>query len=429
MLKADSLFYAMVISILFALLSSSIILYSYVTRFQFDYYLQIQRIQLNAGSGINFLLSDQDILKLNDKKRIPLFDENDSTNLQSDIVSLERKSWGAFEIGISKAIWKKDTSTQIALIGYGMNPENDFAVYLSDRDKSLWLCGKTIIKGLCYLPKAGAERAYIDGKGFLGDKLIDGEIRQSKKILPHLNMALIESLISLFSISEIHLNSHDSIICFDELKKNRNMNNSFEKRTIILLSKNRISLKDDSFEGNIIIVSEKEIEISSGTQLKDIIIIAPKIEIKEGFIGNIQAYANDTLIIEKNCQLKYPSSVGIIRSEKNRNDILLKVEEGTILDGVLLAYQEDNGMKENLKIQLERNTKVMGEVYSSGSVDLQGEVYGRVMCNKFILHTSSSVYENYLLNAVIDNSKMPVNLVTSIIVEQSGNKKVAQWLY
>lgn len=423
MLKASSLFYAIAISILFALISSSLILFSHFNRIEFGYNLQMQRIQLNAVSGINFLLSKQDVIKLNEKKVIDLFAENE------DEVFLERKSWGAFEIAISRAVWKKDSITQIAQVGYGIPKGKQFSIYLADNDKPLSLCGFTKIKGLCYLPKAGVERAYIEGQSFSGEKLIDGEIKKSEKKLPPINEELVKSLALLCSIADARNTTSDSIIYMEDINKNENVKNSFEKRSIYIYSKNKINLRGNAYEGNIIIVSDKEIKIASDAQLHDIIVMAPKIEIEEKFTGNIQAYARDTLVVKKRCQLNYPSVIGVIRKEHSFNNILLKVEEGASLDGLMFGYQENIGVEKQLLIQIEKDAKITGQIYSNGSVDLKGSIYGSVVCDKFMLGTPSSVYENHLLNATIDNTKLSANFVSSSLLEQSENKKLVKWLY
>lgn len=423
MLKAGSLFYAVAIAILFALISSSLILYSYFNSLQFQYNLQMQRMQLNATSGINLLLSKQEIIKANEKKTFDLFDGNE------DPILMERKSWGAFEIGICKAFWKMDTLKQIFQMGYAIHPANRFAIYLADQIKPLSLCGKTIIKGDCYLPRAGVERAYIEGESFVGDKFIDGTVKESKKTLPAINKELIKSIGSLFSIYEGGDNSNFSLMRLADQGENP-IHNSFQNKTLCLYDKNDIYLGKKSIEGNILIVSGKKIKVSADNKLLDVILAAPKIEIEEGFKGNIQAFATDTLIIGQKCQLTYPSVICVIRNNKYSPDsLLLKVGEGAEINGVLFGYQEDKSVEKLLLVQTGKHSIVTGQIYSDGSVDIKGSVYGSVICNKFIVISPSSGYENHLLNATIDNTKLSDNFISSSLIEQSENKKVAKWLY
>src|SRR5687768_14507066 len=107
MLKASSLFYTIVLSIIIAIVSSCLILFSYLNKLQFETYLELKKIQLNADSGINLLLSNQQVIPLDQRTSLDLYGK------QSDFVSLQRKSWGAFEIITSSTNFKNHTEERV----------------------------------------------------------------------------------------------------------------------------------------------------------------------------------------------------------------------------------------------------------------------------------------------------------------------------
>ena len=178
MLKGGSLIYAIVISVIIAMLSSSLILLSYFTSVHVDYYSDLSRIQLNAASGVSLLLSNQQTINSGDDKIIDLFGKG------IDSVHLKKNNWGAFDVGVSEAFSKHNRYRKILLMGGIFSKDTALALYLEDEDKPLSLCGETVIKGTCFLPKAGVKRAYIEGQNFVGEKLIDGGVKESKKIIP-----------------------------------------------------------------------------------------------------------------------------------------------------------------------------------------------------------------------------------------------------
>ena len=61
-------------------------------------------------------------------------------------------------------------------------------------------------------------------------------------------------------------------------------------------------------------------------------------------------------------------------------------------------------------------------------IELKGDVWGSVYCDKFILSTSSSVYENHLLDATIDFSRLSKHYVGINVLDDAANKKVIKWL-
>ena len=87
-------------------------------------------------------------------------------------------------------------------------------MYLADQNKPLSLTGRTQITGNCYLPKAGVKRAYIEGKSFVGNKLINGTKYNSNKTLPPINKELInENLKNFFPKESIN----DSLMDYERM--------------------------------------------------------------------------------------------------------------------------------------------------------------------------------------------------------------------
>jgi hypothetical protein len=56
---------------------------------------------------------------------------------------------------------------------------------------------------------------------------------------------------------------------------------------------------------------------------------------------------------------------------------------------------------------MDEGVKVTGLVYTPGYMDFKGDVTGSLYCGGFILRTPSAVYENHLLNAVVNAVELP----------------------
>lgn len=421
MIKAGSLFYAIVISLIIAIVSSSLILFAYLTRIQFENFEIHQQLNLNADSGLNLLLSKQSLIELNQQKTIDLFKKG------NDNVELSRKSWGAYEILISKAVFKNKEVTRIAQVGFYPDSTHLYSLYLTDEDKPLALCGNTLIKGTAYLPKAGVKRAYIEGQSFTGNTLIDGQIKQSEKTLPKFNKDLVDNIQTAFLKKTITAN--DSIISIVSELAMDTINNSFQNNTLVFISSLPLRISSGIYSGNIAIISDKQITISSNAVLKDVMVFAPKIIIEKEFSGTLQAFASDSIIINKNVTLRYPSILGLVidgNKTKNTSSIILN-ENDTISGNVFIHKNEDDVLKQ-AGLMIPEKSFVFGQIYSNGYVDVKGTIKGSLMCNKIMLSTSSSVYENHLLNAIIDVSGLSKYYVGINLVEESQVKKVVKWL-
>lgn len=420
MIKASSLFYAIVISIIIAIVSSSLILFAYLSRIEFENFEITQRLSVNATSGLNLLMSKQSLIELNQDKIIDLYGNKE------DSVALSRKSWGAFEIIVSTGLFKNKGLRQIAQVGYYTDSAKSYSLYLTDQDKPLALCGNTKIKGTAFLPKAGVKRAYIEGQNFTGAVMIDGQVKTSEKTLPEFNKMLIDNIQSILSKKTI--TGNDSVIVIETDLSGDSINNSFKNRTIVISSNNALKISDGLYSGNIAIVSNKQITVSANAMIRDIIIAAPKIIIEKEFKGNLQAFASDSIIVNKDVSLYYPSVLGIVKGNSALNVSAVVLNENDTLLGTVFAFKNEESILKQAAVVLKEKSVVTGQVYSNGYADVKGTIFGSLMSDKIILSTPSSVYENHLLNAVIDQSALSRYYVGINLVEESAVKKIVKWL-
>jgi hypothetical protein len=420
MIKAGSLFYAIVISIIIAITSSAIILSEYITKIEAENLYLTNRLQLNAESGYNLLLSKQAIISDNQSKIIDLY------NNGTDSVLLCLKKWGAYEIAISKAIHGSKHTLCIGQTGFYTDSADAYSLYLADEDKPLALCGKTSIKGTAFLPKAGVKRAYIEGESFIGTDLIEGTVKESKKTLPDFNKSVLESLKSAFSKKMFADN--DSIVLLENGISDDTLINSFNNNTIVFNSTKSLNLISGIYQGNVAFFSDTQIDIFPGIQLNDIIIIAPQIHIHSGFRGNIQSFATDSIVVEEKVTLFYPSALGIIKAENSKAPSHIIISKLDTIAGSVFIYKGITTTKP-AAIHIAEQACIIGEIYSNAQIDIKGELKGSLMCKNIVLKTASSVYENHLLNATINVLKRPKQYVGINLTEEAKTKKTVKWLY
>jgi len=420
MIKAGSLFYALIISLLISIISSSLILFAYLTTIQFDNFEISHRLKLNVDSGLNLLLSNQTLISANEEKTLDLYGQG------TDSVFLKRKYWGGYEIIISKALFKNIQEIRIAQIGIGVDTSTSYCIYLSDNDKPLAVCGKTVIKGNVFLPKSGIKSTFIEGQNYSGSKLVDGIIKQSKKELPKIHPGRIEYL-------DNYLNGKfksdvDSVINIGLNLSGDSINNSFINKTIVFETGSSVNISNGSYSGNIIIYSSKQIVVSNSAIINNCILIAPKIIIEKQFKGTLQAFASDSIILKEEVCLNFPSCIGIIQLYKHNIVSGIKLSENDTLHGNIFAIKKIKDSDSQIGVMISKKSNVTGVVYSEGFVDLKGSIYGTLICNKIMLNTPSSIYDNHLLNAELDGSKLSEHFVGIDLLEESKNRKIAKWL-
>ena len=417
MIKAGALFYAIAISLVISIICSSYIIFAHFNRLNSLFLDQNQKLIVNANSGLNLLLSNSSNFVAGKRHSIDLFSE------QKDSVILERKQWGVYELAISMAFSKKNACCIAAIIGKSMNKDEGFALYLADNQRPLSLCGNTILNGTCFVPKSGIKRSYMEGQNFVGK--INGKQSESSSNLPVVKKSVTEFNMIYFNDLKAET---DSLVSYENDLKTNSLIHSFKDLTLLLKSKSEILLDKKVLKGNIRIVSQESVFISASSVLEDVIIYAPKIIVENGFKGSMQLIASDGIEIGKDCHLNYPSSLSIINNNKTSSKANIVMKENSTLKGVVFAYQIDQAVNNsNITVNFEKNTQITGDVYVVGNVSLKGIIHGSMTCQKFILQTPSTLYENHLLNAVIDYSKLPNHFTSAAIINGESNNSIVKW--
>lgn len=410
-LSAKALFYALVISGIISLLCGILVSIAYFFKQQQIDQFKKERLHHNINSAIAVLLGSNE--ELFSKKNLELF-ENDT-----DVMVISKYNWGLFSIGTvnstAKSMVSTDSISKTIMIGIKGGPYMDAALYLTDRSKPLVLTGKTKIVGKSYLPRAGVKRGMVAGQGFMGDKLIKGLQLKSTTRFPSPNKNKMEQLLQT-------LNSVQG-----EFPVEKKISQSFTKNTLEI-SGQELYLEGFDLKGNIVVKAKKTIYISSNCKVEDVIFYAPKIIIEDGFKGTLQAFATSHLEIGSGCKLSYPSVLGLVITKASSNKPHVNIAANTLIEGATIVYQQ---LRQRYlpKMTIEEKTIIKGQVVADAEVDLKGAIYGSTLVSKFSLKTTSSTYDNYLLDATIDQSKLPGFFTGPMIFENYKSKDIAKWLY
>lgn len=417
-LNGGSLFYALAVSILIGMLTGSVILAEYYHRCLLHNNLIREEVIRNAESGIIYFCTSED-MDVSETVDVDLF------NRGKDSVLLQRKSWGVYDVCISTAHTGSIIAERIAMIGTYSAKENDFSLWLADMDRPVFVTGTTQINGKCYLPKAGIERAYIEGKSYSGRNLVYGTIELSERFIPHYVGERMNELEQLFTISSLE---SDTLVEWSSVAHGDEIVRSFSEKRLVISSDSPIHLSGQHLSGQIVLCSATSIIVDKTCTLQNIIITAPRIVIENSVEGYFQAFARDSLIVRSDVQLGYPTALGIVPVSGAIEQAALFVDRNTYIGGEIFLATDATDYKHQGSVIIQPESTIEGSVYCAGSVDLKGEVLGSVSCQKFILKTNSATYENHLMDAVIDCSQRSEFWLGSLLFNKSETTHVIQWL-
>ena len=421
MLRGGALFYALALAVVLAFMSGGLLLAAHLERLQLARDRSSDAVIANANSGLQLLLGKQQLVAYDTPAELDLFGQ------RHDSVSLTLRRWGLFDVLLSRAHNRKLEHRIAALAGAASLPNDNTALRMADLERPLGVCGKTILRGDCYLPTGGIRHTYVEGQNFTGERDVYGSIKTAPRMLPEPDKALLRRLDSLLAGK---FAATDSLIALPDAAEVDSLANSFFNAPAVARYNNAIVLRNQTLCGNICIYSSRSIRVEASANLQDVLLIAPYIELADKVEGRFQALARDSLRTGKEVKLNYPSVLGIVTSKQSPPQTWLQTGEKCSIDGLLFGMQTVPDFTRTLLLSTGEETKVRGRIWCNELVDLRGTVYGDVSCKLFRLQTRSAVYENQLLNAEIDRSKRPGYFVLPALHStETEEKRIARWLY
>ncbi|MGC1633075.1 MAG: hypothetical protein WA749_13270, partial [Gelidibacter sp.] len=350
-LKAGALQLTLFIVVVIALLLASFLIFVHTyAQFNVQSNFVIETTQ-NMNKGIQYALFND--VSLNDSTYIDLEDENYKS------LKITRSYWGIFEKITSEAKIKNYRLERSALIGATQPKLERMALYLEDSNKPLVVVGNTKIQGMAYLPERGVRTGNISGHSYYGEQLIYGSTKKS---------GALPKLVSEF---ETHLKniSTEERINYIDITKSQKFENSFSQPVQVVFSPYEIRLEAISLTGHIIVQSKTSIVVAASANLKDVILIAPKVVIKDRVEGTFQVIATEAITIGNKCHLHYPSALVVYNenpqvsddqftSESTNNAIT--IHSDSKLDGVVLWHTVSKPKNYQPQILIDENVLIRG---------------------------------------------------------------------
>ena len=399
MIKAHSLLYAVYVCLLVALLCGGLLILSNLYNQLNLYYVTHESLYISNQSTVNYALGNSLVA---DETNII----EEETGIQSQFLI---KNHGLLPLLLTQSFLKNDTIASAHFVGQKVANANT-ALYMANFTQTLNLSGEVTIKGNVFMPTERYKEAYINNKP--NRISIQGEKNISEIHLPILSD----------KCEAIFKNSNSYKATFNDIeKKNDSIYvNSFFNETVEF-QMSTTTLENKIIKGNFIISSNDSIYIRKNNILEDVIIIAPKVAIEEGFVGSIQVFAKESITLEKEVTLNYPSVIALYNNKENKEAFLL-IDEEVKIAGLVMLFGNDVVHLDKNTLEIKEKGKIIGNVYCTGVLTLKSDVYGTIYTSKLNHKTTSSSYSNTLADIIIDVTKKPKVFIDMPIFNTKNNR-------
>ena len=389
MIRASAISYAIVFALFIGLLASSV----------FFIFSTQKRIEITHTGQEHLLLDSYQGIQLGLQK-VKVNDSLQFVHLSGDTSIIRKTLWGSYFLVTSRTFKNQRNITRSALIGSEFE-ESIPALVLRNGSDGLRIGGETFIEGDAYLPNKRVERAYIGGKNYTNPELVYGKTEDVKELKLPLAKAFENITTTDFTGNML-----------PKPFEPKDTTASFIEDGIYYQSLNAIQL-NQKLRGKIIVQSFDSLVIHPQAQLENIILIAPKIYIKQGFSGTIQAYASEKIFLEDSVTLHYPST--LILNEKTASsgfqpNTIYIGNNSSVLGGVLMTTQQYDFRKQP-KLTLEKGSVVAGIIFNCGITEVKGTVIGSLNTGETLTLTGGGAYTNHLLDAIISTKRLPKDFI------------------
>jgi len=305
----------------------------------------------------------------------------------SEKIRFELKPWGAFNFLKVSLIISDSTRFRCYMTGRRRIDNRKYALYMTNLNHQLGIVGNANINGDCFVPQGKLKNGFENGFKFTSNGI---SVKNSESNLTNLFFKEIKIRSEVDSVGVEPVNY--------DLIEAESKHNSFDTNTMLISFSNSEVLRNITLSGNFKIFCKETLTIESNCELNDVLIEARKVIVKKGFDGSIQIFATDSVLIEEDVTLSYPSCI-VLSNTLLPIPRAIEISKGVNFHGDIITGGKDGSMNQ---ILVSEGAKIFGQIISAGQVELKGEVNGSIMTQSFILKSPATNYPNILINPKIN---------------------------
>lgn len=412
--RSASLVVAIILAVVVVLTCAAVITTHALSSKLADRWFEDLTLENNARSGIALASKYPKYFSDGQNSEIDLFGDG------RDSVRLHTYRWGAYIVASSIAFRNSERVVVTCFLG-SEYPSKGMCFWMMDRGRPLAVSGRTSLTGEVSLPRSGAKRVSIEGAPMpsenfiMGDKRTSGTTWSSTGIA---DMAYYRSLLTGVAFSENAKEDYSG-------SEKGLLIRSFTEETMVVVVEKGERVEGKRYDGPVILWGAEEVTIGKDVILNGAMVIAPRIKVETTSSIQAQFIASKEIVIGSNVELAYPSALILTGDGEDSTKVVLSM--GSRLEGDVLVHTPSNGARSISLVLVDRESIVVGQVNTPGVVEIRGEVHGGVRCGGTIVHGRSAIYDDHLLDAVIDGTLRPVGQIGYFDETMGTSTRVIQW--
>lgn len=375
------------------------------------------------------------------------------TLFEDDTVRISVDVWGGYLLVHSNVEHKGAIKNLSTLVGEVSPEPFEQAIVIGKLDYPLVVTGKNRIIGDVTVNSDGVKTGVDLGERFEGDQLVEGKINRKQNLeMPYFNPVLFDQACEEYE--NIVEDTIDTKKAGTEILTKKDLLN-MAKDGIVQIQGNVViedSIKYASLSNLRRIICSDSLTIRGETILEGFmeIIVGKMLTVQDHvYINHCILYAHQGINISDSCWIqaqllssgdiivsgtaiiKYPS---IIYSQgyviHNAIQGRIAIQDQAVMMGTIILQPDTEIMKEKddqTFIEIGKQTKLVGIIYSSHFTTHKGVVYGSIATGGFYFYESPTHYLNNLINSITDRTKLPEIYRMPLLFSLKPRLDVIEW--
>jgi hypothetical protein len=312
-----------------------------------------------------------------------IFETDSLTDLDYE-VNKKEVSFGVYKVHLLTTILSAQKDTLNSAWWSGVINQDTSALYIVDKGNPVKYKGNVAISGNVEISSLSNVNEKLRSVIYAPSKLqFNGSLLESQNSLP--------VLVTQFKVPEVleEFRFRESELYTNILK------HSFKEETIEILLDNTV-VNDMVLSNNIILSSKRKVVITSNNYLKNVLIIAPEVEITAGFTGKLQIKASEKITIRENVTLEEGSSLWLEGDAENKIPSI-SIGPFSEINAVCVMLRSKN----QSFFSLDKNAAFNGMIYNQGVTEANGVITGSLYTEEIGERKGEQINLNLISNLII----------------------------
>lgn len=198
---------------------------------------------------------------------------------------------------------------------------------------------------------------------------------------------------------------------------------------LVLIQGSATVRKGARLQGLVLLAARDSVTLKQGAYVSDVILLGGRsLRVEAGASATCQCIA-PVVTVDSGAVLSYPSAVVAFDLGSAHSPTLhALISGGALIEGFAGLLSCSRGVNPESLLELSSGARVVGVLYSSSRLTLDGEVIGSVACGDLYLYQAPTTYFGWMRSGSVDRVRLPKGMLLPYVVADRSEMDLLKWI-